>query len=362
MDKKVILEKVKSLNEKSKRRFFINLMMLFKQEFHSLSLDGPYKIILDSNVIMRLEEINNKIFNEGNLAILTFFDYYKNQNNYVADFVIIPTVFYEFYRQQNSTSFSESWERFKRIKKLIEDVLDIRVKFSLSSNIEYSEKIIKAIENDMVVIKNFLKNINKYSDFELVRSYENRLPCTSFLNQNNKTIEIPPISAAKYLIEQMKFKMSYFNFHYIQECLAEHLAYAIENNPRNNLEIARKYKGEYPYKNIVFIGSKDELRGLADIEILSFCDIRKQFMMQANDNYYPASISLTLDENLFKAIPKETQVSSSVMTGGEDTQDSQAKWDCFLENTKRMDDSKKRQEQCCKTQIEYIEDLERSSN
>jgi hypothetical protein len=111
-----------TLNKKSQKRFFSNVLMLFTQFTRALSLRGPYRLVLDSNIIMRLESYRNSNVTEGVLAVFVFFEFLK-QSGFKCDIVILPSVFYEFVRQKNFHSVKQHWDDFKHLRDTINNEL-----------------------------------------------------------------------------------------------------------------------------------------------------------------------------------------------------------------------------------------------
>lgn len=68
----------KAPNPKSKITFTKNLISLLDQIESALILEGPYRLVLDSNIIMRLESYRQGNISEGLLSILLTFKLIKN--------------------------------------------------------------------------------------------------------------------------------------------------------------------------------------------------------------------------------------------------------------------------------------------
>lgn len=82
-----------NLSDEKKDRFIINFIILLELTEDAMALRGPYRFVLDSNIIMRLEDFKKESFQEGLLSIMLFFDYYKQQSQFKADLVVTPVFF-----------------------------------------------------------------------------------------------------------------------------------------------------------------------------------------------------------------------------------------------------------------------------
>lgn len=347
----------KKLPAKQQQRFFKNLAMLFYQEFVALSLRGPFRMILDSNVLMRIEDIERGVTSEGVLAVLCFFDYFKAQNHYRADLLVRPPVFYEYCRHQAFGSLSNHWEKFKGLRTLVERELDIEVLFDGIANFSEADAMFNLIERDASHIRKKLVSITTQDwRYDFVRSPGG---VNGMLRKDLK-IEVPPSFAADHLFDGITTE--YFNPQYVALFLKDHIAFALANNEKNDLAIARKYEDPdgYILRKVLFLNSKQELRGLADIDIFSTCNTRAQFQTQAQGQYWPASVPLTVDENLYLSLRSLAShgVTSEPIIGGEPQSESRAKLESSFEDARRrMDRAKEQQDRCLAAQNEYVKSI-----
>jgi hypothetical protein len=345
------------LPSKQQKRFVHNLMMLFDQEFSGLSLRGPFRLVLDSNVLMRIEDIEKGATSEGVLAVLSFFDYFKSQSHYKADLLIRPSVFYEYCRHQAFGALSNHWERFKRLRDSVERELGIEVLFDGIANYSDAEVTFAAIERDASKIRQELISIQERNWlYDFVRPPGG---VNGGLRKDLK-IEVPPSFAAEQLFEGIATE--YFNPHYVALFLRDHIAFALANNPRNDLAVAAKYENRdgYELRKVLYLNTKQDLRGLADIELLSLCNTQAQFRAQAKGQYWPASIPLTVDENLHLSLQSRSSygVSSEPIIGGEPQAEMHAKLESSFNDAKRrMDRAGEQQERCLAAQTDYAKSI-----
>ncbi|MCW3151727.1 hypothetical protein N8H69_04215 [Achromobacter spanius] len=347
----------KMLPHKQQRRFIKNLMMLFDQEFSALALRGPFRLVLDSNVLMRIEDLEKGGVSEGVLAVLCFFDYFRSQSHYKADLLIQPSVFYEYCRRQAFGTLSNHWERFKGLRDSIERELGIEILFDGITKYSDAEMAFSVIERDASQIVHALISIQERNWlYDFLRSPGG---VTGVLRKDHK-IEVPPSFAAEHLFEGISTE--YFNPHYVELFLRDHIAFALANNPRNDLEVAAKYEKRdgYALRKVLYLTAKQDLRGLADIELFSLCNTQAQFYMQAKGQYWPASIPLTVDENLYLSLKSRSSygVSSEPIIGGEPQAEIHAKLESsFNDARRRMDRAKEQQERCLAAQDDYAKSI-----
>lgn len=88
-----IAEEIKRLKPKAHDRFAENLVMLISQIERSVMLRGPYRLVVDSNILMRLESYRSGNITEGLLSILLAFALIKRLPFHI-DVVVRPVVFY----------------------------------------------------------------------------------------------------------------------------------------------------------------------------------------------------------------------------------------------------------------------------
>lgn len=342
-----------ALSEEKKYRFLHNFNFLSELAKDAMALRGPYRFVLDSNIIMRFEDLKRKDFHEGLLSVMLFFDLFRSQSKFCADLIVTPVVFYEFFRLQNVSSLKEYWQKFQSIRSLIEDSLDTEVLFEKLDTFESTEHYIRCIEHDAEVIKNRLINI-RTSEFR----YDAVRPpggVMGALRADGMIEVLSPIFAADHLYEDVE--THYFHPFYVGLFLKDHIAQKIESHPQNNFSAGKE---DYILRDVVHLDNKDRVKGLADIELLWKCNVRDQFNMQAMGNYHPASIPLTVDQNLFFSLKKMSGfgVSSGEIYGGEDIDEATAKMESsFDDANRRMSRAKEQQISFERSCIEYLESI-----
>lgn len=357
MDIEAIAIRYRHLAIKQQKRFIQNLLMLFRQEFFALSLRGPFKLVLDSNVLMRIEDLQKGVAAEGVLAVLCFFDYFKSQRHYRADLLIRPSVFYEYCRQQVLGSLSNHWERFTALRDSVEQELGIEVLFDGIADYSNATEMFELIQRDADKIRQELMSIEiRDWRYDFVREPGG----VTGLLRNDGQIEVWPSSAAEHLHKGLSTE--YFNSEYVNFFLRDHIAFALANNPRNNLRVAAKHERPdgYELRKVLYLNTKHDVRGLADVDLFSLCNTKGQFHAQAKGQYLPASIPLTVDENLHQGLQKfaDYGVTSELIGGNEPLCEKRAKLESsFNDARRRMNRAKEQQQRCLAAQAEYMESI-----
>jgi len=336
-----IADEIKRLKPKAHERFAENLIMLISQIERSVMLRGPYRLVVDSNILMRLESYRSGNITEGLLSILLAFALIKRLPFHI-DVVVRPVVFYEFLRLKNVTSTREHWERFKELKAIIENELEIILFFDGIETYAGAEYYGNLIASDANKIANAL------------RSYQDRDWRFDFIRKagdfdgawlGNGLIEVPPFLAAKGLYTELG--LEYFNEGRASIFFVDHIEKHLTECPQNNKEIIKKYATDkiFLLTKILKLSPKGVLVGLADIDILTLCNIQSQFNDQALGRYVPASIGMSIDENLSKALHyfSSIHLSSLQMRGGEaNVSDNFAIMEAFIHEQNRIKEGEER--------------------
>ena len=343
------------LSDEKKNRFLINFKILMELAEDAMALRGPYRFVLDSNIIMRLEDLDKENYQEGLLSIMLFFDFYKQQSQFDADLIVNPVVFYEFFRLQNVSNLKEYWVKFQSIRSLIEDNLGAEILFENLDSFENTQHFINCIEHDSDLIKERLLEINSNDfNYDFIRKPGGVMGAL----RKDGLIEVAPISAADHLYEELNTQ--YFHPHFVSLFLKEHMAHKLSTNPKNNLDVAKKYDDEYLLREVLHLDKKQRLKGLADIELLWKGNVRDQFNSQSRGNYHPVSIPLTIDTNLFLSLKKMSSygVASDEIVGGEDPAIMRAKMDSsFDDANRRMTRAKEQQIDFIKSSQNYVKSI-----
>jgi len=326
-----IAKHYQKLNDNQKRRFHINYFWLTQLCKSAISLRGPYKFVLDSSIVMRLEDVRKENYLEGILSVMMFFDFYKKQDLFDADLVLTPVVFYEFFRCRQVESLQSYWKNFTKVRNLIEDTLQTEVLNENLDSFEKTENFINLIEHDVKQIKKRLLEIRSETfNYNFVQHPEG----VTGIIRDDGFLNVPPVMAAEQIYKEIETK--YFHPGYVGLFLKDHIVYKLCNNPKNDLEFANQFENEFDLKNVMYLDNNNKVKGLADIELLTKCNVRHQFDLQRQGNYFPASIALTIDHNLGLALTNMSQmVISNELIGGEKKEDMKAKIDISHDDISR---------------------------
>ena len=356
MDVDRISKEIPKLRKKSQKRFVENVLILFSQLSSSVCLRGPYRLIVDSNIIMRLESYRNGNITEGVLSVFLFFDFLK-RSNFRADLVIRPSVFYEFVHQKQFRSVRQHWDEFKKLRDTIGEELSITPFFDGIETFHNAEYYLKQIEHDVALIS---KELNSYKTrdwkFDFVR------PHGGFDGAliNEHLIEVPPFFAAQGLYKELG--LTYFDETQASRFLIEHICKNLSECRKNDQRVIDKYNSdkEFLLTKVLKLTAKGNLTGIADVDILTLCNVQTQFSRQAHGRYYPASIGLSMDTNLSNALSffSGIHLNSGDMFGGVDNQeDNSAKLEAWSHDQARLHEGDDRTRDILRQQQEFFQEV-----
>lgn len=343
MEIQEITNRIKALKPKSKQAFIQNLIYLIKQIEHSVILEGPYRLVLDSNIIMRLESYRQGNVAEGLLSIFLAFKLLKKLP-FHFDLVVRPTVFYEYLRQKNLTSNHEHWRKFKDLKTLIEEELGAKLFFDGIETFDGAEYYLNLIQVDAEKIKKTLVSYQR-QNWHINFIQPTGPGVAGFPMANTGNVLVPPVFAARGLFTPLG--LEYFDEQNSSEFFLQHIEKHIIECNDNDQEVIRKYSAnkEFILTKILKITAKGNLMGLADLDIYTNCNIRFQFTNQSHSRYAPASAALTIDANLARALiysSSHSITSGEIICGSENENDNSAKMEAFIDEHKRMQEGEER--------------------
>lgn len=358
MEIEKIAIRFKALKKKSKNTFIQNLFSLLNQIESAVILEGPYRLVLDSNIIMRLESYRQGNVSEGLLSILLAFKFIKKLP-FHFDLVVRPTVFYEYLRQKNLKSTHEHWVKFKELRNLIEEELGSKLFFDGIETYQGAEQYLQLIQSDAKKIKKTLiayQNENWHVNFvQRAGSGVAGFPITG-----TGYILVPPAFAAHALFYPLG--LEYFDEVKSRQFFTQYIQKYIIECKSNDRDVIDKYNDEKDFllTKILKITSKGNLMGLADLDIYTNCNIQSQFSIQSHSRYAPASAALTIDEKLARALRNSSShhiTSEGMICGPENEDDNNAKMEAFIEEHKRMRESEERHRIAIEASRDFIKEL-----
>lgn len=349
-----IIKHVEKLPEKSRNRFIENTLILLNQIEWSVMLRGPYRLVLDSNIIMRLEDYRLGTINEGGLSVLFAFMLIKKLPHHF-DLVIRPSVFYEYLRLSNLSSSRQHWEKFKELKSITEDELGSVLFFDGIETYSSAEYYINLIQSDADKITKTLRDYQQKDwRFDFVQPHG--CGYAGVPANNGEYIIVPPVFAARGLYKDIG--LEYFDERRTNQFFMEHIEKNISECKDNDQQIIEHYKGDRKLllTKVLRLTSKGNLEGLADLDIFSMCNVQTQFNTQSHGRYSPASIGLSIDSNLADALSFYSSLSrTSPQWGGseQNLDDNMAEMEAFFHDEIRVKEGEIRVRQA----MEYSQEL-----
>jgi hypothetical protein len=327
------------------------LDQLLNQFTSTLVLEEPYRLILDSNILMGIEKLDDNPTPEQ-LAILFFFDFLEYQEEINVSILVRPSVFYEYYKQEEIKNEIDHWGKYIKIKRLIEDKLKTRVYTEGLADFEMARRSINQLNNDVCLVIDKLKEIySKDWSIDFIREFGE---FDGFPLKDFSCVMTTPHQVAINLAPEIESK--YLNSNVIKLCLANHISFLISNNINNDKFTIDRFtdKEDFSFRKLVKVVDGNKLKGVADLDLFHLCNIRNQFEHQAFDNYHPSSIPLTLDKDLFKCIGKlSPMVLNSYFSGGEAKDSIRMKFDKEIEEKKRVERATQRLELIYQKEKDY---------
>ncbi|MGY4661149.1 hypothetical protein ACVWZ9_001943 [Pseudomonas chlororaphis] len=353
-----IIKHSNELKPKSHKRFVENLVTLLDQIESSVMLRGPYRLVLDSNIIMRLEDYRQGKINEGVLSILLAFMLIKKLPHHV-DLVIRPSVFYEYLRLRNVKSTREHWEKFKELKSIIEDELGSVLFFDGIETYAGAEYYLNLIQDDADKIT---KTLHSYEQRDWRFNFIQPPGCgfSGIPAKNGEFIIVPPVFAAEGLYKEIELK--YFNKHTASRFFIEHIEKRVTECKLNDQQIISRYgtNSKYLLTKVLKLTAKGNLEGLADLDIFSICNVQTQFINQSHGRYVPASIGLSIDSNLANALSfySSIRLTSPKMGGNEhNIDDNMAEMEAFFHDQSRVKEGEERFKQAIQSSKDFLKEL-----
>lgn len=159
-------------------------------------------------------------------------------------------------------------------------------------------------------------------------------------NGKNSKIELfnPPFIIAFQLVAQQRINLKYFDRTIVNHIIACHLEEQIYSDSAETNLLKTKIKNfrDSSINKTASVSKiwKGILKGLADIEMIQYCNISSQFAAQRNHTLY----SLTFDKKLAHLLQERTSISFSMQISREDTPEKfEEKKTSFTENCKKME-------------------------
>lgn len=321
-------------------------------------LRGPYRLVLDSNIIMRLEDYRQGKINEGVLSVFYAFMLIKKLPHHF-DLVIRPSVFYEYLRLNNVKSSRQHWEKFKELKSITEGELGSVLFFDGIETYSGAEYYLNLLQSDADKITKTLQNYEqrdwRFDFFQPPGCGYAGIPA-----KNGEFIIVPPVFAAQGLYEDIG--LEYFDERRTNRFFMEHIEKNISECKHNNQQIIESYRGDRKFllTKVLKLTNKGNLEGLADLDILSMCNVQTQFSAQSHGRYSPASIGLSIDNNLANALSFYSSLSRTSPQWGfneENLDNNLAEMEAFFHDEIRVKEGEVRLRQAMEYSQELLKEL-----
>lgn len=359
-----IKQEIHNLDEEEKKYLIDKFNFLVSNIISALGFPEPIQLIIDNQILNDLKYFEtNKSKNRKRyirlLSVFMVFDcllFYLEHN---INVLLTPAVFFEF----NHKKIPETEKNFKAvfnecISLLSEFGVNTLSFFSLE-DFQVAKKYLKNIERDEHKIRNIITKLKlkqQKSSFKLFDRFK-------WMTENNEKAKCelfrPPFMIAYQIAAKQNIKLKYFNRDIVNLFIASHLEPEIySHNAQTNL-VKQKIKG-FRNKSIEKTKSvsnikKGKLKGLADIEIIQYCNFSSQFSSNMNHTLF----ALTFDDKVSQLLNERTEFSlhSEEISGKDDEENFKAKFDNFIADIKRIELAEEKESKAIKKLAIFYQDL-----
>ena len=339
-----IKQEIQNLDKEEKTYLLDKFNFLVNNIIPTLGLPQPLQLIIDNQILNDLKYFNtNKSENRKRyirlLSVFLVFDYLLFYVKQDIKVVLTPAVFFEFNHKKIPQTENDFKGVFNEcISLLSEFELEILLFFGLE-DFKVAKKYLKNIEHDEKKIRTTITKLKLKQEkmsFKLFDRFK-------WMTENNEEAKCelfkPPFIIAYQIAAKQNITLKYFNRDLVNHFIASHLEPEIySHNAQTNL-VQQKIKG-LRNKSIEKTRSvsnikKGKLKGLADIEIIQYCNIASQF--GSNIDY--TLFTLTFDEKVSQLLEERTEFSvhSEEISREDDKESLKAKFDNFFAQTKRIE-------------------------
>ena len=338
-----ILSEINELDQKDKYTLLQDFIFLANHLEFIFGMPEPWFIILDNQILNDLKYQDKNKYNVDNrkryirsVAVLMLFHFLENYTEIDIAVTMTPCLFYEFNNRNiiaDKQSFCDLLDAcsslFKKFK------VEQLASFGLDNYKIASRNIKNIVHDEKQIIKVIQKLKKRQMAFDVYQKF-------SLNNENNKKSKVelfkPPYLIAFQIAKKQRINLKYFNRDVINRVVACHLEKEVYSDSVNTNLLKMKIKN-FRHDTINKTASmtnikKGELKGIADIELIQYCNISIQFDYGLEYTIYP----LTFDKKLADIIQETTGFNASMTISGEDSkEDINTKQKIFTENQKRMD-------------------------
>lgn len=369
-----IVDRAKQLPADEWPSFFGNLKTLLFQFRNGVALRDPYRLLLDTSILIRLESYGHKQTDTRLLSVLAFFNYLEHFSSFKGDPLVTPAIFYEYSRKQGASNLNEHWTMSRDLKTSVKEALGREPLFEGTETYETAAPCIDALQYDEQSIAEYLRSLpeQEWSDqlSRLADTSQQQVPEGILsIGRSDGTSRTSPFFVAQNLYLDAESFCGQPVLHYLSPSgvahflishIAWHISKSITEHPVVWIDRTLGNEEDYaPSKILYFDFDLGKLKGLGDVELLSVGNVQRQFKIQQSGRYHPASIPLALDGDLDKELWNMAGfgVESGNLGGGQDPETRQTNIERYLEGHEKMDDAECRIETCRQEQKAFTEEL-----
>ncbi|WP_404789324.1 hypothetical protein [Altericista sp. CCNU0014] len=338
-----LFDTINSLNNEEKSDLLQDFIFISDNLVSIYGMPEPWRLIIDNQILIDLQHKEKNKNSENNrkryirlIAIFMIFNFLLNYSEKQIEIVLTPCIFYEFNQREIPGNLKIFNSTLEEIFSLIREFGVERICYFGLDNYRIARSTLRNISYDE---KEILKLIKKLKKKEMQHELYYKFPSNEE-DEDKLRIEMfrPPLFISQEIVSRYRINLRYFDrsvIRYIVACHLEDKIYST-NTQTNFLKSKMKKLRNISIGMTASISKarREQLQGLADIEMIQYCNISRQFDHDINHTLYP----LTFDKKLAHLLKERTKLSVSVEISGKDSDENlKEKMADFEKNYKRMD-------------------------
>lgn len=340
---KNITDIIQDLNQQEKIIVIENLFFLLHNLEAIFGMTEPWLLIVDNQILNDLKYSEKNKCNLSNrnrylrlIAVFMIFNFLVNYAIKEVGIVLTPCIFFEFNQRKIPKNIETFYSSLDDCCSLLNQ-FEIPILISeVLANYKTAKINFKNISHDE---QRILEAVQKLKNRKMLFELYQKL---NWDNESSKKSKIelfkPPLIIAYQLATRQKLKLKYFDLNIVNHIIACHLEDKVYSDSAKTKLLKTKIKSfrDLSINKMASVSkiSKGNLKGLADIEMLQYCNISSQFNYDTDHTLF----ALTFDKKLAHLLQKKTGISISIEISRDDSdKDMENKNFNFSENLKRIE-------------------------
>lgn len=314
--KQKTIDLIKNLNEEEKLSVYKELVFAIDNLKAIFGMKEPWLLILDNQILMDLshkEEYKNiKDKRRRYLRLLAVYLTFEFLTKYAlkkVSVIITPCIFFEFNKREIPKQKNDFIDTIHNYKKLVDEFQIPLSIFTDCKDYRSTRSILKKIENDERKIIQIIKKLKKVNiDADLYKKYQSNKQAKDPLK-----VELfkPPILIGHQIASKQRLNLEYFDRNLLNRIIASHIEEGIYRYNTKDRITKKKIKDfrDISTNKMASLSKikNNKLKGLADLEILQYCNLSHQFKSQDNFTLF----TISFDKGLACILRNQANISIS---------------------------------------------------